>query len=237
MKITSSSQVFTSPYYHTQAMPQHVHSDCNLASVRDQSQNRHYSRMLYRMKRIVIIGSSGSGKSTLARKLGEELGLPVYHLDKYYWNPGWEPTPQTEWRQTVHTLAQRTQWILDGNYRSTLPERLQLADTVIFLDLPRWLCMSRAIKRRFQYMREQRPDIADGCSEPIIHRSFPRFLRWIWQYPQRARPEIITHLQTLPTHKQVIWLQSRAEVHQFLEAPKDFSPLNLFTKRFYESPI
>ncbi|MNP06465.1 topology modulation protein [compost metagenome] len=47
--------------------------------------------------KIMTIGSSGSGKSTFSRKLGEELSIPVYHLDAYYWQPGWVETPREEW--------------------------------------------------------------------------------------------------------------------------------------------
>jgi adenylate kinase family enzyme len=49
------------------------------------------------MQRVAIIGSRGAGKSTLARKLGGILGLPVIHLDKEYWQPGWTEPPKAEW--------------------------------------------------------------------------------------------------------------------------------------------
>ena len=44
------------------------------------------------MKRILIMGCAGCGKSTLAKELGQILILPVYHLDVYYWQPGWVET-------------------------------------------------------------------------------------------------------------------------------------------------
>lgn len=41
-----------------------------------------------RSRRIILIdGHSGSGKTTYARRLGEQLGFGVVHLDDFY--PGW----------------------------------------------------------------------------------------------------------------------------------------------------
>ncbi len=40
---------------------------------------------------------------------------------------------------------------MDGNYSGTLDVRLSVADTVIFLDFPRILCLARIIKRCFMY--------------------------------------------------------------------------------------
>ena len=99
------------------------------------------------MKRVLIIGSSGSGKSTLARQLGSKLELPVIHLDRHYWHPGWVGTPQDQWQRTVSRLVQRESWIIDGNYRGTLAMRLKAADSVVFLDLPPWICAMRAISQ------------------------------------------------------------------------------------------
>jgi adenylate kinase family enzyme len=48
------------------------------------------------MKRILIIGCGGAGKSTLARQLGDKLGLPVVHLDKLFWHPGWVESSKEE---------------------------------------------------------------------------------------------------------------------------------------------
>jgi adenylate kinase family enzyme len=179
------------------------------------------------MKRILIIGSSGSGKSTLARQLGARLELPVIHLDRHYWHPGWVGTPNTKWHKTVSRLVQRDTWIMDGNYRSTLQMRLDAADSVVFLDLPPWICDIRALKRRIQYHNRPRPDIADGCKEPLLDPQLFQFIRHVLSYPDRAKPHVMKQLARIADEKHVVLLQSTKDVNNFLSAPLDFPSLNL----------
>lgn len=173
------------------------------------------------MKRILVIGSSGSGKSTLARSLEKKIDVPVIHLDKHFWQPGWVGTPEDTWREKVTEFVNGSSWIMDGNYRSTLDMRMASADTVIFLDLPPWVCVWRAVKRRFMYLNRPRPDIAPGCRERILDPQFPEFIRWILNYPYRAKPDVLSHLIQLEDHQRIVWLQSTQQVKTFLEAPLD----------------
>ena len=186
------------------------------------------------MKRVVVIGSSGSGKSTLARQLGASTNLPVIHLDKHFWHPGWVGTPLNLWIKKVKELAADDKWIIDGNYRGTLDIRLKSADTIIFLDLPRMVCAWRATKRRFQYLNRQRPDIAEGCQESILDPAFPRFLRWVWNYPHRARPNVLQKIKHLPTDKRFVWLKSTADVNHFLADPYQWPATNARADAVYE---
>lgn len=165
------------------------------------------------MKKIILIGSGGSGKSSLARKLGNSLAIDVYHLDAMFWKPGWITTPKDEQRMVQQELVNRRFWIIDGNYNGTMDIRLQAADTIIFLDLSKWLCLYRVIKRRFQYRKKRRTDMAEGCEERI---SLP-FLKWVWEYPKKHKPVIFEKLQRLSQEKEVIILKSPKDVRGFLE--------------------
>ncbi len=164
--------------------------------------------------RIAIIGSGGSGKSTLARMLGSKLDIPVVHLDVLFWKPGWVEPPREEWAAMQRELVQGERWILDGNYGGTIDIRLGAADTVIYLDLPRSVCMWRVLKRRVQYARRQRPDLPPGCPESIDWQ----FLQWIWSYPRQRRPQILARLAQLDNSVSVVVLRSPRQVQRWLDS-------------------
>lgn len=164
---------------------------------------------------MLVIGSGGAGKSTLAARLGARLDLPVVHLDALYWRPGWVATPDPEWRETVARLAARDAWVMDGNYGGTLDRRLAACDAVVFLDLPRAVCLAGVLRRWLRYAGRTRPDMAPGCPERLTWA----FVRWVWDYPRRRRAGVLRRLAALPPDRRVIVLQSREAVEQFLAGP------------------
>ena len=164
------------------------------------------------MRKILVIGSGGSGKSTFAARLGARLNLEVLHLDKFYWQPGWVEPPKAEWSKTVEDLIKRDGWIMDGNYSGTLGVRLAAADTVIWLDMPRVLCLWRILKRRAKYRNIVRPDMGAGCPEQFSLE----FARWVWNYPRRSRPKVLALLKEHGAGKKIVRLRSHSEVEKFL---------------------
>jgi len=95
----------------------------------------------------VVTGIAGSGKSTLSRALSAKTGLPVIHLDIHFWKPGWVEPTEDEWREKQRDLITHDKWILDGNYDATLDLRLERADSAVFLDTSRLVCVGRALVR------------------------------------------------------------------------------------------
>ena len=158
------------------------------------------------MQRIMILGSGGAGKSTLARHIGHALNIPVTHIDQLFWEPHWSAVDrETLIARQQPTIAQ-PQWIMDGNYTSTIDIRLAHADTIIVLNMPRWLCFYRVLARRITYHNQTRPDMGVDCPERLTWE----FLRFIWNYPKRI-PALKSRLAALPD-KHVIILNSPAEV-------------------------
>ena len=164
------------------------------------------------MRRILVIGSGGAGKSTLARRMGERLRVPVIHLDALYWRPGWVTAPPDEWNREVARLIAGDSWILDGNYSRTLDVRIPAADTIVFLDLPRLVCLWRIMKRRVQFHQRSRPDMPAECPERVSWQ----FIDWVWNYPRRQRPRVLERLHAVAAEKHVVILKSQRDVERFV---------------------
>ncbi len=172
------------------------------------------------MQRVAVIGSGGAGKSTLARGLGAILGIAVVHLDRLYWQPGWVATDAAEWKEVQRLLIARDRWILDGHYGGTLDLRLAAADTVIFLDMPRVVCVVSIVRRWLRCRGRRRPDGAVGCPERITWE----FLRWVWHYPKVHRPRMLAKLAQHADGRRIVILRNRVEVRGFLERLRSASP-------------
>jgi adenylate kinase family enzyme len=166
------------------------------------------------LQRIMVMGGPGSGKSTFAREMGQILDLPVYHLDRYFWNPGWVQTEWDAFADRVRQIASLDQWIIDGNYSRTLPDRLLRTDAVIYLDIPLRLRLTRVVKRRIQYHGQTREDLGEGCPERIDWV----FLKQVVQYkPERHLQAIGTVRDLRGNEVTVHRLSNRTEVRRFIE--------------------
>jgi len=161
-----------------------------------------------------VIGSGGAGKSVFARELGRRTGLPVIHLDRLFWKPGWVETPDDEWAELQRKIVEADRWIIDGNYGGTMAIRLEAADTVVFLDLPRLVCLWSVVRRRFSSGGRGRADLAEGLQDKLDLT----FLKWIWDYPTSRRPVILDRLAKLPATTTVVRLRSRGAVREFLDS-------------------
>jgi adenylate kinase family enzyme len=149
------------------------------------------------VKRVVILGPGGAGKSTLARRLGAMLDLPVVELDRHFWSPDLEAMPKERWRAVQVDLVGSPEWIMDGDLGpyDVVEVRLKTADTVVVLDVARWRCLWRSVRRS-----RQRLD----------------FWRWVWTWRNKNRPQLLAAISAHANHARIEVFRTPASVDRWL---------------------
>jgi adenylate kinase family enzyme len=173
--------------------------------------------------RIAIMGCGGSGKSHLARELGTRLGITPVHLDARYYDQDWKPLDQEEFAALQRDLVAAPRWIIDGNYASTLPVRLQAADTVIFLDLPGWACLLGILQRQVRHGGGQHQTNGE------YNRITWNFVRYIIGYRKTMAPRVRSLIAEHTDGAQVIILRSRRTARRYLATVPARSPVGTAT--------
>ena len=167
------------------------------------------------MDRIMIFGFSGGGKSTLARKMGEILDIEPTHFDRLHWLPGWVESTRDYKREMIKPVLERDRWIIEGNYHHIYwNERLEKADTIIFIDVNRFTCIYQDWKRSLMYKGKTRPDMGEGCTEKFDLE----FAKWVFFKGRKKRRENIRMMKYLKNNgKDTYILKSRKDINKFLE--------------------
>ena len=159
------------------------------------------------MKKVIIIGCPGSGKSTLGRMLKNKTGLPLYHLDMMYWNEDRTTVDKDIFLGRLKEAMEKDEWIIDGNYASTMDLRFAECDTVFFLDYPTDVCLE-GVKARIGQPRSDMPWIENDVSDD-------EFISFIQNYNTVNRPKVMELIEKYPD-KNVIIFKSRKEADEYI---------------------
>ena len=182
------------------------------------------------VRRVSVVGNSGSGKSRLAGELAARLGVPHLELDGVFHQPGWQPLAADEFQRVVAERAGEDGWVIDGNYGGVQSLVWARADTVVWLDLPRWTVM-RQIGWRTLRRAVTRQELWNGNREPLAN-----FLSWdpeksviSWAWHQHAEYRArygAAAAEPANAHLTFIHLTSRRDVARFVADPLRYGPLS-----------
>ena len=164
------------------------------------------------MKRICIIGGSGTGKTTLAKNLGEQLNLPVYHIDGIHHLENWKIRDKEERDRIILEKVDKEKWIIDGTYNSTLKQRLEKADYVIYLDYSTLAQVKGVLGRFVKNYGKEKQEIP-GCKEKLDWK----FFWWVVNWRKDKRQKIIESLQEIDIKKIHIF-KTRRELNKWYKS-------------------
>ena len=162
------------------------------------------------MKKVIVIGCPGSGKSTVSRALHNKTGISLYHLDMMYWNADKTTVEKSVFLERLFAVLEKDEWIIDGNYGSTMELRMSACDTVIFLDYPICVCLN-GIKERRGKPRSDMPWIETEEDE--------EFIEFIKNYNEQQKPKVLELLKKY-SNKNIVIFKSREEADAFLNGEK-----------------
>jgi len=111
------------------------------------------------MEKIWISGNSGSGKTTLADLIGKKFDIPVYHRDAISWDKDWNPIPEEKQNEIIKNFTKTDKWIYEGcRYTaSKIDGRLVFCDTIIYLNINKFTCLFRGLRRYRKQLKSNTP--------------------------------------------------------------------------------
>lgn len=156
------------------------------------------------MERVCIIGGSGTGKTTLSNNLSRELNLPIYHIDGIHHLKDWKIRDTAERDRIILEKVEEPRWIIDGTYRSTLQQRLEKADYIIYLDYSSFAQIKGVMKRFIKNHGKEKEEIP-GCKEQMTWKFFWFVVNW----RKNKRTEIIEKINKVDSSKVHIFKNRR----------------------------
>jgi adenylate kinase family enzyme len=174
------------------------------------------------MQRIVVFGTTGSGKSWLAERLASRTGLRVVELDALFWGRDWQPAPVELFRHRVERETSGDGWIVVGNYGQVRDLTWRAADTLVWLDLPLPIVMSRLVRRTIRRATTGEDLWGTGNRETLRNAFFSRnsILLWALKTHRKNRERFTLECEFLAREKRVVRLTSRRDVERFASSPR-----------------
>lgn len=176
------------------------------------------------MNRVVVVGPSGSGKTTTARAVARSLGVPHLEMDSVMHAGDWNATPDDEFQRILREFAGQERWVMDGNYTSHGAREAvwPRADTIVWLDVPKRLVMSRVIRRTLRRTLTQE-ELWDGVREPLTNLysrdPYRNIILWSWTRYDHVRQKYETAMSNGSwAHGTVYRLRSTSEIEDFLDS-------------------
>ena len=173
------------------------------------------------MRRVAVFGTTGSGKSWLAERLAERAGLRVVELDALFWGRDWQPAPVDLFRHRVERETSDDGWIVVGNYGQVRDLVWRPADTLVWLDLPLPVVMSRLLRRTVKRAVTREELWGTGNRETLSNAFLSRnsILLYALKTHRRNRERFAQECEALAGEKRVVGGRRPRDIERFVLSP------------------
>lgn len=168
------------------------------------------------MNKVAVFGNAGGGKSTLSKQLADITGLPWTPLDSIKYKSGGSEVSPTEFKAAHDALLNQDRWIIDGfGSMTTLWERLNVADTLVYLDLPLLLHYWWVTKRFIQGVWV--PPAGWPERSPLFKGTLNSYAT-VRLCHKKLTPKYREYVEHERMKKQIYHLRSHQDIAQFYQA-------------------
>ena len=167
------------------------------------------------MKKVAVFGKPGGGKSTLSKKLASATSIKLHALDSILYKANGELVDRNKYDEEHENILSSENWIIDGfGPIGSFNKRLEVADTLIYIELPYaisyWLVTKRLLKG-LVVKPEGWPagsSVLKGTLESYkVLKLCPKF--WNDDFMQR--------LEKISTNKSLYVIRSISELNSFID--------------------
>lgn len=168
-----------------------------------------------KMNKIAVFGKPGGGKSTLSRQLSAVTGIALYPLDLIKYKQNGDQIPHEEYSKKHADLLSYDSWLIEGlGTIKSFWERIDAADTLIYIDLPYYVHYWWVTKRLLKSFIVKPEDWPKGSS--VLKGTLAS-----WKYlrlsPKFWTPELFEKIQRRGNGKNIYRITSVKEMNNFVK--------------------
>jgi len=167
------------------------------------------------MKKIAVFGKPGSGKSRLSKNLASQLKIQLYQLDSIAYKTDGKPVDKETYDRAHADILASDSWLIDGlGPIDSFNQRLDAADTLIYIDLPYVVSYWLVTKRLLQGLLVRPEGWPSGSS--IVKGTLESY-KVLKLCPKFWNDDFLKKLEVISTKKSLYVVRSISELNSFIE--------------------
>jgi len=167
------------------------------------------------MKKIVVFGKPGSGKSTLSKNLAAATKIKLHALDSVEFKQNGEKVDRVSFDKAHEDILSGRSWIIDGfGPIESFYKRLDMADTLIYIDLPYITSYSLVTMRLIKGLFIKPEGWPEGSS--VLKGTLESY-RVLKLCPKFWNDNFLERLDSISANKTLYIIRSVSELNNFVD--------------------